>query len=185
MKKRLFPASLAIAAALVAAQPALAEWQVDSGVAIVAPSANNSTTELLAISCGEPYQVEVYSRGGPVRPDTGPDTDPDTGGAPGEADYFYQPGKVEARIDGRVFALAAAGSEAAVVLFAEGKAADGYLADIPRSFIDALKEGELLVLAFDVTAGANATDGKAHETVAEFPLAGSRAALDEALAACR
>lgn len=181
MKKRLFPASLAIAAALVAAQPALAGWQVDSGVAIVAPSANNSTTELLAISCGEPYQVEVYSRGGPVRPDTGPDT----GGAPVEADYFYQPGKVEARIDGRVFALAAAGSEAAVVLFAEGKAADGYLADIPRSFIDALKEGELLVLAFDVTAGANATDGKAHETVAEFPLAGSRAALDEALAACR
>lgn len=175
MKKHLFPVT--VAAAFVAAQPALAEWQVDSGVAIVAPSTNNSTMELLAISCGDPYQVEVYSRGGPVRPDTG--------GAPVEADYFYKPGKVEARIDGRVFALAAAGSEAAVVLFGEGKAADGYLADIPRSFIEALKEGTLLVLAFDVTAGANATDGTAHETVAEFPLAGSRAALDEALAACR
>ena len=64
-------------------------------------------------------------------------------------------------------------------------AANDHLGDIPRAFIAALKEGELLVLAFDVTAAANATDGTAHETVAEFPLAGSRAALDEALAACR
>lgn len=167
---------LALGFALGAAVPAAAEWQVDNGVAIVAPAAGNGTMELLAISCGDPYQVEVYSRGGPVRPD---------GAAPEEADYFYKPGKVEARIDGAAFALAAAGSDAAVVLFAEGKAAESHLAPVARTFIEALKDGTALVLAFDVTPAPNAQDGSPHETVAEFPLAGSRAALDEALAGCR
>lgn len=161
-----------------AASPALAEWQVDNGVAIVSPTANNSTMELLAISCGDPYLVEVYSRGGPVRPDA-------EGGTPVEADYFYQPGKVEARIDGAAFALAAAGSDAAVVLFAEGTAAQNHLAPVARAFIEALKDGTVLVLAFDATPEPNAQDDSPHETVAEFPLAGSRAALDEALAGCR
>lgn len=170
-------ASLALLAITGSASPALAEWQVDNGVAIVAPGANNSTMELLAISCGDPYQVEVYSRGGPVRPDTGD-------GAAVEADYFYMPGRVEARIDGATFPLAAAGSDAAVVLFAQGKAADSHLAPISRAFIEALKGGMLLTLAFDVTPEANAQDGTAHETVAEFPLSGSRAILEEALAPC-
>ena len=127
-------ASLAFAAALVATSPAFAEWQVDGGVAIVAPTANNSTMELFAVSCGDPYQVEVYSRGGPARPDV------EGGGADG-VDYFYQPGKVEARIDGVVFKLAAAGSDAAVVLFSEGKAADRHLAPLGAAFVAALKGG--------------------------------------------
>ena len=168
-------ASLAFAAAFGAASPAFAEWQVDNGVAIVAPAANNSTMELLAVACGDPYQVEVYSRGGPVRPDT------DDGQA-AELDYFYKPGKVEARIDGVVFRLAAAGSDAAVVLFAEGKAANNHLAPIGAAFIEALKGGTMLTLAFDATP--DALDGAPHETVADFPLAGARAALEEALATC-
>ena len=176
--KSLAAASLALVMAAGAASPALAEWQVDNGVAIVSPTANNSTMELLAISCGDPYLVEVYSRGGPVRPDA-------DSGTPVEADYFYQPGKVEARIDGRTFPLAAAGSDAAVVLFAQGKASENHLAPVAAAFIEALKGGTLLTLAFDVTPDANAQDGTPHETVAEFPLAGSRAVLEEALASCR
>jgi hypothetical protein len=179
--KQLAGISLALWAVVVAS-PALADWQVDNGVAIAAPAATNSTIELLAISCGDPYQVEVYSRGGPVRPA------PAAGqgdGAPIETDYFYKPGKVEARIDGKAFALAAAGSDAAVVLFAQGKAAQNHLAPVTASFIDALKSGTSLVLAFDVTEEAGATDGTAFETTAQFPLAGSREALEEALASCR
>ena len=167
-----------LCATLAAPVSALAEWQVDNGVAIVAPEASNSTMELLAIACGDPYQVEVYSRGGPVRPAAEAD-------AAFEADYFYRPGKVEARVDGRVHKLAAAGSDGAVVLFSEGKAAQNHLAPIGRDFIEALKEGTSLTLAFDVTPQANAQDGTAHETTATFPLAGAGVALDEALATCR
>jgi hypothetical protein len=182
-KVSLAPLGLALCATVAATATARAEWQVDNGVAIVAPTANNSTMELLAISCGDPYQVEVYSRGGPVRPD--PDTGANGGGAAAETDYFYKPGKVEARVDGKRFALAAAGSEAAVVLFMQGKAAQSYLAPVTAAFIDALKDGASLTLAFDVTDAANAQDGTAYETTAEFPLAGSREALEEALASCR
>ncbi len=163
-------------AALLLPSPALAEWMLDNGVAIVSPSANNSTMELLAISCGDPYQVEVYSRGGPVRPEPAD--------ASVETDYFYKPGKVQARIDGQVFPLAAAGSEAAVVLFAEGTAAEGHMADIDAAFIAALKSGTSATLAFDVTPDTNAADGTPHETVADFPLAGSTAAIEGALATC-
>lgn len=165
---------LALLLALGFATPALAEWRLDEGVAIVSPTGGNSTAELLVVACGDPYQVEVISRGGPVLPD---------GGEAVEADYFYAPGKVEARIDGRRFPLAAAGSGAAVVLFAEGSAAESHLAPIDPSFIAAMKAGTTLTLAFDITPQANA-DGTLHETVAEFPLAGSTAALDAALASC-
>lgn len=170
-------AGLALCMVLTPAAPAFAEWRIDNGVAIVAPASTNSTIELLAVSCGDPYQVEVYSRGGPVRPDAA--------GAPAELDYFYKPGKVEARIDGRVFAFAAAGSDAAVVLFAQGKAADNHLAPVTRAFIEALGAGTALTLAFDIVPGTDAPDGTPHETAAEFPLAGSRAALEDALASCR
>lgn len=166
-----------LAALLLLPSPALAEWMLDNGVAIVSPAGNNSTMELLAISCGDPYQVEVYSRGGPVRPDP-------AGDASAEADYFYKPGKVQARIDGQVFAMTAAGSDAAVVLFSEGTAAQNYMADVDPAFIAALKSGTMLSLAFDVTPQANAADGTPHETVADFPLAGSSAAIDAALATC-
>ena len=164
-----------LAALIALPSPALAEWMLDNGVAIVAPASNNSTMELLAISCGEPYQVEVYSRGGPVKPDPADDTV--------ETDYFYKPGKVEARVDGRVFPMAAAGSDAAVVLFSQGSAAQSYLADVDRAFIAALRSGTSLTLAFDVTPAA-AADGTPHETMAEFPLTGSASALDAALAGC-
>lgn len=173
MKHVLLP--LAALAALVTATPVQAEWLLDNGVAIVSPTANNSTMELLAVSCGDPYALEVYSRGGPVRPD---------GGAPVEADYFYKPGKVQARVDGKAFPLAAAGSDAAVVLFAQGSAAQNYMAPIAPAFIEALKAGTTLTLAFDVTPEANAADGTPFETTAEFPLAGSAAVLDAALATC-
>jgi hypothetical protein len=166
-----------LAALIALPTPSLAEWMLDNGVAIVAPTANNSTMELLAISCGDPIQVEVYSRGGPVRPEPVVDD----GAA---ADYFYLPGKVQARVDGQVFALVAAGSEAAVVLFGEGTAAQSHMADIDPAFVAALKTGTTLTLAFDVTPEANAADGTAHETMADFPLAGSSAALDAALASC-
>ena len=166
------------AAALIAlgfaALPARAEWLLDGGVAIVSPTGGNSTIELLVVHCGDPYHVEVLSRGGPVRPD---------GDEAAEADYFYQPGKVQARIDGQAFPLVAAGSEAAVVLFGQGSAAQNHMASIDPSLIAALKAGTTLTLAFDITSQANA-DGTPHETFADFPLAGSSAVLDAALADC-
>ena len=165
-----------IAALAAFPSQALAEWRLDNGVAIVSPAGNNSTMELLTVSCGDPFQVEVYSRGGPVRPE------PAEAGL--EADYFYKPGKVQARVDGRAFPLTAAGSEAAVVLFGEGSAAQNYMTDIDPAFIAALRVGSMLTLAFDVTPEANAVDGTPHETMADFPLAGSAAAIDAALASC-
>jgi len=166
--------SLSLLAAAAAAQ---AEWRLDQGVAIVSPTENNSTMELFAVSCGDPYFVEVYARGGPVRPEPLDETL--------QADYFYTPGKVQARIDGQVFAMTAAGSDAAVVLFAEGTAAGGYMAPVPKSLIAALRSGASLTLAFDITGDANAVDGTPHETFASFPLSGSAAALDAALASCQ
>ena len=100
------------------------------------------------------------------------------------ADYFYKPGRVVARVDSTVFAMSAAGSGAAVVLFAEGTAADNYLASVPRAFIEALRGGTTLTLAFDIDEQTGAADGAAHETIARFPLAGSAAVLDAALAGC-
>lgn len=165
----------AVLVALAFTMPAHAEWMVDSGVAIVSPANNNSTMELLAVSCGDPFTIEVFSRGGPVRPDSGADA---------AANYFHTPGKVVARIDGREYRLTAAGTPAAVELFAQGPAARKHAAPIRVDFIDALKTGTTLTLAFDVTPEPNAADGTPHETVAEFPLSGSAAALDAALATC-
>src|SRR5690606_32265012 len=131
------------------ALPARADWMLDGGVAIVSPTGGSSTMELLAVHCGDPYHLEVLSRGGPVRPAGGDE-------APVEADYFYKPGKVEARIDGRTFPLVAAASDNAVVLFAEGTAAQNHMAPIDPSLIAALKTGTTLTLAFDVTPDPNA-----------------------------
>ena len=165
---------IALVFALSLSAPVKAEWMLDQGVAIVAPTASNSTIELLTIACGDPYAVEVYSRGGPVRPDADSNA---------EADYFYMPGKVQARVGGQAYALTAAGSDVAVVLFAEGSRAESYMAPISVAFIDALKTGPSLTLAFDVTADKGA-DGSPYETFAEFPLAGSAAAIEAALATC-
>jgi hypothetical protein len=162
-------------AALIALSPSVAhaEWRLDEGVAIIEPAATNSTIELLAVLCGDPFQLEVYSRGGPVMPES----------ADVPADYFYLPGKVRALVDTTAFPLTAAGSDAAVVLFAEGAKSDNYMASIPISLIEALKGGTSLTLGFDIT-GTDAADGSAFETFASFPLEGSRAVLDEALKDC-
>lgn len=171
MKKLL--AALTLLSPAFAPAVAHAEWRLDEGVAIVEPSATNSTIEVLALLCGDPFQVEVYSRGGPVMPDTGD--------VP--AEYFYLPGKVRAQVDSSAFPLAAAGSGAAVVLFAEGSKANSYLAPVPIGFIEALRAGTTVTLGFDIT-DARAADGSAFETFATFPLEGSRAVLDEALKDC-
>ncbi|MBX3530417.1 MAG: hypothetical protein KF849_07405 [Rhizobiaceae bacterium] len=153
--------------------PALAEWRLDNGVAIVEPTQTNSNIELVAVLCGDPFQIEVYARGGPVQP-----ADQEVA-----ADYFYKPGKVRAAVDGQLYPLAAAGSDGAVVLFGEGSAAENYLGRLPFPMIETMKSGKLFTLAFDITPAKNA-DGSAYETVAVFPLDGSRAALDQALGSC-
>lgn len=164
----------ALALVLASASPASTEWLLDEGVAIVEPAETNSTIELMAVLCGDPFFVEVYSRGGPVMPEAGDVS----------AEYFYLPGKVRAVIDGKAFPLAAAGSGAAVVLFAEGAKADNYLAPVRPEFIEALKSGSAMTLGFDITP-ANAADGSPFETFAMFPLEGARAVLNQALAECR
>lgn len=162
-------------AAMIALSPSVAhaEWRLDEGVAIVEPAETNSTIELLAIMCGDPFQVEVYARGGPVMPDTGD--------VP--AEYFYLPGKVRALVDTTAFPLTAAGSDSAVVLFGEGSKSASYMASIPIGLIEAFKGGTTVTLGFDITE-ATAADGSAFETYAVFPLEGSRGALDEALKEC-
>ena len=168
--------SIALSALWLACLPAHAEWMLDGGVAIVAPSGGNSNIELVVVSCGDPYHLEVLARGGAVAPEAGGE---------GQSDYFYQPGKIEARIDGQAFALVAAGSDAAVVLFAQGTAAQDHMAPVGKALITAMKAGTTLTLAFDITSQKNADDGTSYETFAEFPLAGSAAVLDTALAGCR
>lgn len=153
--------------------PAFAAWRLDGGVAIVEPVDSNSTVEAMAMLCGDPFFLEIYSRDGPVMPASGNVA----------ADYFYQPGKVRAVIDGTAYPLAAAGSELAVVLFEEGTEKDGYLAPIRLEFVEALKSGSTVTFGFDITS-QNAPDGSAFETFATFPLEGARPVLDEALAAC-
>jgi len=155
------------------ATPAFAEWRLDEGVAIVEPAETNSTVELLAVMCGDPFLIEVYSRGGPVMPASGD--------VP--AEYFYLPGKVRALVDTSTYPLTAAGSDAAVVLFGEGGKSDSYMAAIPIGLIEALKGGVNLTLGFDVTAD-KAADGSVFETFATFPLEGSRAVIEEALKDC-
>jgi hypothetical protein len=168
-----------IAAATLAALawivPVQAEWRIDQGTAIVSPSETNSTAELLVVSCGDPYLLEIFARGGPVKPVPA--------ASDFEADYFYKPQKVIAVIDGTIFPMSAAGSGAAVVLFAQGTAEQDYLAPVPRSFLGALRGGTSLSIAFDIEP-ASAADGTPHETYARFPLEGSADALDDALAGC-
>ncbi|MBN9036544.1 MAG: hypothetical protein J0H53_10765 [Rhizobiales bacterium] len=162
----------ALLCALAAA--AHAEWRLDEGVAIVEPTQTNGTVELLAVMCGDPVHVELYSRGGPVLPD---------GDAAAKAEYFYLPGKVRAMVDGQPFPLAAGASDETVVLFAEGTKAENYMAPLRADFIEAIKSGRELTLGFDVTPASGA-DGSPFETTATFPLEGSRGMIDQALAGC-
>lgn len=170
---KIVPLFLGTLALLAGASAASDEWRLDDGVAIVEPSATNSNMELVAVLCGEPVQIEVYARGGPVMP-----ADQELA-----ADYFYKPDRVRATVDGQSFKLVAAGSDGAVVLFGQGSAAQNYLGDLPRALIEAMKGGTTLTLGFDITAANNA-DGSPFETIGVFPLDGSRAAIETALAGC-
>lgn len=170
---RTAPALFSALAVLALATPTLAAWRVDNGLAVVEPDETNSNLQLLALSCGDPFQLELYAHDGPVLPQVWD----------GPADYFYQPGKIVASVDGRDFPLVAAGSEFAVVLYSEGTVAEHYLAPVDRELIGALRDGATLTLHFDIST-SNAQDGSPHETHARFPLADARAALDSALAAC-
>lgn len=173
MKKLAAVLSLVASMPLAASPAFAAEWRLDDGVAIVEPAETNSNIELVALMCGDPYQLEIYARGGPVQP----------AGQEPAADYFYLPGKVRASVDGQAFKLVAAGSDGAVVLFGEGGKAQNHMGDVPRALVEALKGGQAFTLGFDITAAANA-DGSPFETVAVFPLTGSRAAIETALAGC-
>lgn len=163
----------ALALLMAAPAAAMADWRVDEGVAIVEPTQTNANIELLAISCGDPVMVEVYARGGAVQPD----------GKEVQADYFYKPGKVRAVVDGKPVALVAAGSDGAVVLFAEGEASASYMAPVTRTFAATLAAGKQLSLEFDITP-EKGKGGSAFETMAVFPLNGAKGALDEALRPC-
>jgi hypothetical protein len=169
--KRLIPATAL--SLLLAAAPALAEWRLDEGVAISDPTSTNSNIELVALMCGDPFQFEVYARGGPVMP-----ADQEL-----VADYFNKLGRVRGTVDTQDFKLVAGGSDGAVVLYGEGSAAEGYLGDLPRALVTALRTGKVFTLGFDITEAKNA-DGSPFETIAVFDLAGSDAAIGEALAGC-
>ena len=156
---------------------ALAEentWKVEHGAALAQPSESNSNIYRLEVSCGEPYRLALYTEQGPVLP----------AGGRGEADYFYKPGRIEAEVAGGSFPLVAAGSDDAVVLFREGTAEQGYMADLDPDLLAAITRGTELTLSFDITPGANAKTDSPFETFARFSLKGAGEAIAEALAGC-
>jgi len=150
-----------------------APWELENGIATTVPSASNSNIVQLEVGCGDPYHLGVFTEHGPVLAKDGK----------GEADYFYEPGRIQAVIDGAEFPLVAAGSGDAVVLLAEGSKEDNYLADIEESFITSLKQGSELLLRFDILPD-NAADGTPYETYALFLLPGAAEAIDNALKEC-
>lgn len=158
--------------------PAFAQpvgWHFEDGAAFAEPAEGNSNILRIEISCGgEPYRLAVYTDHGPVL----------TANGEGEADYFYETGRIEAEVDGIYFPLVAAGSEDAVVLFAEGTAEQNFLADLDQSFVSTLQEGGTLTLAFDITPAPNAETDSPFETFARFPLEGAGQAIGEALGEC-
>lgn len=166
-------ACLTAALLIAASQSAHAEWRFENGVAIGTPRSTNSTLEAVVVACGDPFQIELYSRDdGPVLPESG-----------GTADYFYTPGKIVASVDDHDYPLVAAGSDIAVVLFSEGTVAENHLAPVDRQLMEAMRDGARLALHFDITP-ANAADGSPYETFAIIPLEGAGAVLGAALAAC-
>lgn len=148
-------------------------WELENGLAITKPSATNSNIVQLEVGCGDPYHFGVFTQHGAVLTKDGQ----------GDADYFYEPGRIQAVIDGNTFPLVAAGSGDAVILLAEGTKEDNYLADIEESFITTLKQGSELLLRFDIVS-ENAADGSPFETYALFPLSGAQPIIDEALGDC-
>ncbi len=167
----LLPAVLVFA---VSASPACAEWRLEDGIATSAPEDGNSNIQRISVFCGDPVHIELQAEGGPVLPADGS----------GQADYFYQRGRIEAQIDGHYFQLVAAGADAAVVLFAEGAPNENDMGPIGADFIALLSSGRMLTIAFDITPEPNAETDSPWETYARFSLAGSSAAIGGALATC-
>ncbi|WP_048648336.1 hypothetical protein [Nitratireductor soli] len=171
-------AVLALLAFACACLPARAEWRLENGIAMATPDDGNSNITRLVIECGAPFNLLVYASGGPVLPVAG-------GGDGGvEADYFYQPHRIEAEVDGHYFPLAAAGSDDAVVLTGQGTEAEGYLADLDPGLLDEMQRGRRLTLSFDVTPEPNAETDSPFETFARFSLAGAAEVIGAAMRDC-
>lgn len=168
-----FPACLAFSFVNLVSPALSAPWELENGIATTTPSASNSNIVQLEVGCGDPYHLGVFTEHGPVLGREGT----------GEADYFYEPGRIQAVIDGAEFPLVAAGSGDAVVLLGEGTAEENYLADLEESFITTIKQGSELLLRFDLSP-ENAADGTPFETYALFLLPGAEEAIDKALEDC-
>ncbi len=149
-------------------------WKLEHGAAFAAPSESNSNIYRLEIGCGEPYRLAVYTDNGPVL----------TADGQGADDYFYKPRRIEAEVDGSTFPLVAAGSDDAVVLFGEGTAEQGFMADPDPDLLAAIRRGAELTLFFDVTSAPNGETDSPYETFARFPLQGSGEVIAQALAGC-
>lgn len=163
----------ALTLCILASTPALAEWRVVDGVAVVHTTETNANVDSLVLSCGDPVNLELYTTGGPVRPH----------GFTGEADYFYEADRVVAQIDGNVVPLVALGAGHAVILDAQDE--DGDIGRLQLDFIDMLQRGEILTLGFDVTPQNDPVTGSRYETYARFSLTGSSAVLSVVFSACR
>lgn len=150
-----------------------AAWRFEDGMATTTPEVSNSNIVQLELGCGDPYHFGVFTEHGPVL----------TRDGQGEPDYFYEPGRIQAVIDGNEFPMVAAGSGDAVVLLKEGSQEDNYLADIDESFIETIRQGSELLLRFDLLP-ENAPDGSPFETYAMFRLQGGQEAIEEALKDC-
>lgn len=150
-----------------------AQWQMQAQQAVAAPQSTNSTLAALTVGCGDPFRIALHTAdGAPVLPQAG-----------GTGDYLYRPGKIIASVDDHDWPLVAAASDMAMVLFSEGTVAENHLAPLDRRLIDALRDGQRLVLYFDIT-DANAADGSPFETFAAFSLDGAQDSLAVALDGC-
>lgn len=165
----LFTASLQAGSALAAG------WEIANGTAFARVGETNSTIIALAVQCNGEMNLELYAT------DDGPVLNAVSGAT---NDFHYQPGKVQAAIDGVVFPLAAAGSEWSTVLFSQGTEGENYLAPLTAPFVNALRNGRELELRFDLLPD-HANDGSPFETTARFPLGGAAAAMDTTGDACR
>lgn len=166
--------ALSPTAALLTLTPAFAQvaWVAVEGGVTAKPNWTNSTIEMIMLHCMDGPALDVYSRNdGPVLPDDGKDH---------VADYFYRQAGVRGVVDGMRFPLSAAGSDIAVVIFAEGTEAENYLAPLDPAFVRAITYGSQLTLAFDVTPEPG-PDGSPFETWATFPLEGASEIIEGAL----
>ncbi len=170
--KPLLTTALAATVLVFSSTLAPAAWVAVEGGVTAKPDETNSTIEIIMLHCMEGPALDVYSRNdGAILPDDGKQH---------EADYFYRKAGVRGVVDGMIFALAAAGSDIAVVLFSEGTEAQGYLAPLDPAFVHALANGSELTLAFDITPETG-PDGSPFDTWAKFSLQGAKPVIESAL----